>query len=56
MPYLGSLKQLDNTEVIDTPSPLRRASADAFDLAATLASFAFCAALAASVVAAAVSA
>ena len=55
MPYLGLLKQLDNIEVINTPSPIRRASADAFDLAAMLASFAFCATLAATMVVAAVS-
>ena len=45
--YFGSEKQLDSTVVIIAPSPLRSASADAFDLAATLASFAFCAAMAA---------
>mmetsp|Transcript_520 Transcript_520/g.959 ORF Transcript_520/g.959 Transcript_520/m.959 type:complete len:112 (+) Transcript_520:1697-2032(+) len=45
--YFGSEKQFDNTEVINSPSPLKSASAVDFDLAATLASFAFTAAMAA---------
>ena len=52
----GSEKQCAKTDVINSPLPLSKASADIFDLAAVLASFAFFAAFAASVVAATISA
>jgi hypothetical protein len=56
MPYFGSEKHVERMEVTNEPSPLINPSADAFALAATVASAAFFARSAASLAAAALSA